>query len=143
MTFYKPFRNCFYYRIGVYSFFIKWLASEYDTFIIGRYTPIGYGMNPVHAYATIINAKEIGRNFTIFQNVTVGNCSGDKNSIPTIGDDVTIFSNCVVVGNIKIGNNVKIGAGSIVLKSVPDNCTVVGNPARIIKQDGVSVNIQL
>ena len=46
-------------------------------------------------------------------------------------------------GPIKIGNNVVIGAGSVVTKSVPDNCTVVGNPARIIRRDGIKVNESL
>ena len=48
-----------------------------------------------------------------------------------------------MIGDIKIGNNVVIGAGSVVTKSVPDNCTVVGNPARIIRRDGIKVNESL
>lgn len=48
-----------------------------------------------------------------------------------------------MIGDITIGNNVVIGAGSVVTKSVPDNCTVVGNPARIIRRDGIKVNESL
>ena len=59
------------------------------------------------------------------------------------GDNVTIMPNSVVTGGITIGNNVTIGAGSVVLKSVPDNCLVVGNPARIIKLNGEKVDIKL
>lgn len=56
-----------------------------------------------------------------------GNCA------PTIGDNVTIGANAVIIGDIMIGNNVTIGAGAVVTKSIPDNCIVVGNPARVIK----------
>ena len=51
--------------------------------------------------------------------------------------------NSCVFGKIKIGNNVVIGAGTVLKKSVPDNCVVIGNPARIIKKDGKKVNITL
>ena len=59
---------------------------------------------------------------------------------PVIGNNVTINVNSVVVGDITIGNNVTIGAGSVVMKDIPANCVVVGNPAYILKQDGIRVN---
>lgn len=46
----------------------------------------------------------------------------------------------IVVGDIKIGNNVTIGAGTVLTKSVPDNCVVCGNPARVVKENGIRVN---
>ena len=49
-------------------------------------------------------------------------------------------SNAIVLGSITIGNNVKIGAGSVVLKDVPDNCTVVGVPGRVVVKDGERIN---
>ena len=55
-----------------------------------------------------------------------GNCA------PTIGNDVHIYAGAVLVGNLKIGNNVVIGANSVVLNDVPDNCIVVGSPGRIV-----------
>lgn len=54
---------------------------------------------------------------------------------PTIGDNVIIFPNSVVVGRITIGSNVIIGAGSVVINDVPDNCVVAGNPAKIVSED--------
>ena len=51
--------------------------------------------------------------------------------------------NVVVIGGVRIGNNVNIGAGAVVTKDVPDNCTVIGNPARIIFKDGQRVDIPL
>lgn len=92
-----------------------------------------------HPVGIVINKyAQIGMNCTIYQNVTIG--TGKKNPItnldvPIIGDNVTIFANAVIVGGITIGDNVTIGAGSVVLKDVPSNCTVAGNPARIIKYE--------
>ena len=79
------------------------------------------------------------------QCVTIG--KGHKNDegrdTPIIGDNVWICPNCVVFGGINIGNNVVIGAGTILNKSVPDNCTVVGNPVRIVKMNGEKCEIAL
>lgn len=60
-----------------------------------------------------------------------------------IGNNVTVNVNSVVLGDIVIGNNVTIGAGTVLMKSVPDNCVVVGNPAYILKKDGIRVNEKL
>ena len=78
----------------------------------------------------------VGNNCTIAQNVTIGRNFGDKN-VPVIGDDVYIGTGSVIFGDITIGNNVIVGANSVVNKSIPDNCTVVGNPMRIIKTNRV------
>lgn len=85
-----------------------------------------------HPLGVVIGAGcSIGKNCTIFQNVTIG----QKNNLyPTIGDNVTIYPGAVVIGNIKIGNNVVIGANSVVTKDVPDNTVVAGIPAKVIKR---------
>ena len=62
---------------------------------------------------------------------------------PIIGDNVRIMTNSIVFGDITIGNNVVIGAGSVVFKNIPSDCVVVGNPARIVKKEGVKTNILL
>lgn len=91
----------------------------------------------IHPFATTVNAESIGKNFIVRNNVTIGNnMSGDRH---TIGDNVSVNANSVVIGKITIGNNVVIGAGSVVTKSVPDNCVVVGNPAFILKENGITV----
>ena len=83
----------------------------------------------------------ISSNFYCLQLVTLGN--DGKMQRPIIGDDVKIFTGATVFGGITIGNHVTIGAGAVVSKNVPDNCTVVGNPAYIVKKDGQNCKIEL
>ncbi len=75
---------------------------------------------------------EIGENCRIYQNVTIGEV--DRKA-PKIGDNCLIGAGAVIVGDIRIGNQVKIGAGAVVSMDVPDNCTVVSQPARILEKE--------
>lgn len=101
---------------------------------------IGRGLFLEHPHGSHLNANYIGDNFTCLHNVTLGKNHG---GLPTIGNNVFCGVGAAVLGPITIGNNVKIGANCVVLKDVPDNCTVIGNPAIIIKKDGQKVNIPL
>ena len=84
-----------------------------------------------HPIGIVIGKQvEIGKNCVIYQNVTIGQ---EHNALPKIGDNVCICAGAILLGDITIGNNVIIGAGSVVTKSIPDNAVVVGNPAKIIK----------
>ena len=67
----------------------------------------------------------IGKNCTIFHQVTIGNDYRDVHNVPTIGDNVTIYPGAKIVGKLTIGNNVEIGANAVVTKDVPDNTLVV------------------
>ena len=71
----------------------------------------------------------VGRNSFIFHNVTIGE---GKNGAPVIGDNVYIGTGAILIGNIRIGNNVRIGAGCVVCCDVPDNATVVAEKPKII-----------
>ena len=137
----RVFRNLFYYRLGEYvSVFIKWMLPPEPTLHI--WCPsIGPGAHFEHNYATYLNAERIGSNFYCLQLVTLGN--DGKMQRPIIGDDVKIFTGATVFGGITIGNHVTIGAGAVVSKNVPDNCTVIGNPAYIVKKDGQNCKIEL
>lgn len=137
----KVFRNHFYYRIGrKASFLISWLYPGESTLNIST-TRIGRGLHFEHNYACIINAQRIGENFNCLQLVTIG---VDKNhKRPVIGNNVTIWTGACVFGDIVIGDNVNIGANTVINKNVPNNCTVVGNPARIVRLNGEKVNIRL
>lgn len=103
---------------------------------------VGCGLVIQHGHSTIIHAKSIGAHCQVWQNVTIGK-SRPGGGLPEIGNDVMIFTGAVVLGEIKIGDNVVIGANAVVTKSVPNNCTVAGNPAMIIRENGVRVNKQL
>lgn len=101
---------------------------------------IGGGMQIFHGYSTIVFARSIGKNFTVYQNVTVGRGkTREQSDIPMIGDNVIIFTGAVVIGGVKIGDNVRIGAGAVVTKDVPSGATVVGAKMRILSEDGMQV----
>lgn len=122
----------FYVRIGRMAFLIKWIKRPRVDFYLN--SNIGGGVWLAHPYSTILNAKSIGKNFSCRQCTTIGNkIDGRNDLIPTIGDNVTVGANVCIIGDTHIGNNVIIGAGSIVTKDCPDNAVVAGNPARIIR----------
>lgn len=96
---------------------------------------IGQGLFIDHGSGVVIGETAvIGDNVTLYQGVTLGGTGKDTGKRhPTIGDGVTIGAGAKVLGPITLGNHVKVGAGAIVLKDVPDQCTVVGNPGRIVR----------
>ena len=84
----------------------------------------------------------IGDNVIIYQGATLGGTGKEKGKRhPTIGNNVMISSGAKVLGSFKVGDNAKIGAGSVVLKEVPPNSTVVGIPGRIVKKDNQKIEI--
>ena len=106
---------------------------------IGRRFFIDHGMGVV-----IGETCEIGDNVTIYQGVTLGGTGKEKGKRhPTIKDNVLIATGAKVLGSIIIGENSKIGGGSVVLKEVPPNSTVVGIPGRVVIQDGKRINKDL
>lgn len=106
---------------------------------IGRKFFIDHGMGVV-----IGETCEIGDNVTIYQGVTLGGTGKEKGKRhPTIKDNVLIATGAKVLGSITVGENSKIGAGSVVLKEVPSHSTVVGIPGRVVIQNGVKVGQEL
>jgi serine O-acetyltransferase len=123
---FPEFRNLFYYRLESYSVLIKWYFRPITSLHLN--TPkIGPGLFIQHGFSTIITASEIGENCWINQQVTIGYTN--PTDCPVIGNNVFIYSGAKVIGKVIIGNNVKIGANAVVVKSVPDNSTAVGIPA--------------
>lgn len=95
---------------------------------------VGEGLVIQHGFASRLGASKIGNNCQIWQGVTIGKArSGRQEPKPVIGNNVKICAGAFVLGGITIGDGATIGAASVVLKSVPPGCTVVGNPARIVK----------
>jgi len=99
---------------------------------LGRGVFIDHGMGVVIGETTVV-----GDNVTLYQGCTLGGAgreSGKRH--PTLGDNVVVGCGARVLGNIRIGNDVRIGAGSVVVRDVPDHCTVVGVPARVVRERG-------
>lgn len=103
--------------------------------VIGQRLFIDHGMGVV-----IGETCEIGDNVTIYQGVTLGGTGKEKGKRhPTVEDNVLIATGAKVLGSFTIGENARIGAGSVVLKEVPPNSTVVGIPGKIVIQNGRKV----
>jgi len=102
---------------------------------IGRRCFIDHGMGVV-----IGETSEIGDDVLMYQGVTLGGTGKDTGKRhPTIGNGVVIGTGAKILGNIRVGDHVKIGAGSVVVRPVPDHSTVVGVPGRVVGQGGFGV----
>ena len=106
---------------------------------------IGSGLFIDHGFGVVIGETAvIGNNVTLYQGVTLGGTGKDTGKRhPTLESHVTVGAGAKVLGPIHIGNHVKIGAGSIVLHDVPDSCTVVGNPGRIVRRKEPAPEVDL
>ena len=102
---------------------------------------IGEGLFIDHGMGVVIGeTAEIGENVTLYQGVTLGGTGKEKGKRhPTIGNNVVIATGAKVLGSFKVGDNSKIGAGSVVLGEVPPNSTVVGIPGKVVAMDGRKV----
>lgn len=102
---------------------------------------IGDGLFIDHGNGVIIGETTIiGNNVTLYQGVTLGGTGKEHGKRhPTICDNVMISAGAKVLGSFTVGENSKIGAGSVVLEEVPPNCTVVGVPGRIVKRDNIAI----
>jgi serine O-acetyltransferase len=101
---------------------------------IGRRCFIDHGMGVVIGETT-----EIGDDVLLYQGVTLGGTGKEKGKRhPTIGNSVVIGTGAAILGNIAIGDHTKIGAGSVVIRSVPEHSTVVGVPGRVVRS-GVDI----
>ena len=126
--------------------FIPRLISHIARFITGIEihpgAQIGQGVFIDHGMGVVIGETAIVGDYAlIYQGVTLGGTgkqSGKRH--PTLGENVVVGAGAKVLGNIQIGNSVRIGAGSVVLRDVPSDCTVVGIPGRIVHRSGVRVN---
>ena len=103
---------------------------------------IGKGFFIDHGMGTVIGeTTEIGRNVTVYQGVTLGGTGKEKGKRhPTIGDNVVVATGAKILGSFTVGNNSKIGAGSVVLSEVPPHSTVVGIPGRVVYRFGKKVD---
>ncbi|MCV9878017.1 serine O-acetyltransferase [Brenneria izbisi] len=133
---------------GVYLLFVKFFKIIYCMvyFNDGRialYNELTIGLRTLckcrttlpHPFGIVIGKGVVlGYDCRVYQGVTIGSKFKDGLSYPIIGNNVTIYANSVIVGNVKIGDNVIIGASTLVIKDIPANSVVIGNPARIIEK---------
>lgn len=103
---------------------------------------IGKGLLIDHGSGVVIGeTAEIGDNCLIYQGVTLGGTGKDHGKRhPTLGDNVMVGSGAKILGPFKVGDGAKIAANAVVLEEVPPDCTAVGVPARIVRQNGRKVN---
>lgn len=138
LAFDKAFRNIYYYRVAPFDLLLSIFCPRLSSIFINS-PLIGEGFAISHGMSSVIGAKSIGKNFTVFQQVTIGAASSV--GPPTILDNVTVYAGAVIIGNLTIGNNVIIGANATVCKDVPDNCTVLPGTSRIMKWNRLSNSI--
>lgn len=116
----------------VLTFFLNRMAHRRGGYIgrdakIAGVPSLPHGLHGIY----ISRYASIGKNCRIYQNVTIGEVSGKA---PQIGDNCLIGAGAVLVGGIRVGSNVKIGAGAVVSTDIPDDCTVVSQPPRILPE---------
>ncbi|MEY8298810.1 MAG: serine O-acetyltransferase [Emergencia timonensis] len=140
LIFHKPAHSLYKHKVKllarIISQFARWLTGVeiHPGATIGRRCFIDHGMAVVIGETT-----EIGDDVTLYQGVTLGGTGKDTGKRhPTIGNRVIVSSGARVLGPFKVGDDVKIGAGSIVLNEIPPGCTVVGIPGKIVKRYGES-----
>ncbi|MBQ4563743.1 MAG: serine O-acetyltransferase [Lachnospiraceae bacterium] len=147
---YPSFKAMMHYRLahklylGRHYFLARWISqrSVRKTGIeIHPGATIGKGLFIDHGAGVVIGETAIlGDNVTLFQGVTLGGNGKEKGKRhPTLGDNVMVSAGAKILGSFTIGENSKIGAGSVVLQEVPPNSTVVGVPGRIVKRDNVKI----
>ena len=131
------------YKKGHYFWarFISQRAARRTGIEIHPGAEIGKGFFIDHGSGVIIGETTIiGDNCTLYQGVTLGGTGKEHGKRhPTLGNNVMVSAGAKILGSFKIGDNSKIGAGSVVLEEVPPNSTVVGVPGRVVKRDNVAL----
>jgi serine O-acetyltransferase len=96
-----------------------------------------------HGHGVVIGeTAEVGDDVLLYQGVTLGGTGNQRGKRhPTVGNRVVVGTGAAILGNIRLGNDVKVGAGSVVVHSVPDDSTVVGIPAKVVRTRGEALGV--
>jgi len=129
MTWLPEYRNVFYLRAGLLGRLFSIFCRPLPSLHLGN-TSIGPGLFIMHGDGTFVSATKIGENCWINQQVTIGYTN--ETDIPSIGNNVAILAGAKILGKVSIGDNVTIGANTVVIEDVPSNATVMGVPAKIV-----------
>ena len=140
----RAYRRAHWFYEHGHFFIARWISqrSRNKTGIeIHPGAKIGKGLFIDHGMGVVIGETAVvGNNCLLYQGVTLGGTGKDKGKRhPTLGDNVLVGSGAKVLGPFTVGNNVKIAANAVVLSAIPDNCTAVGVPARVVKMNGKRV----
>jgi len=130
MTWEPQYRNVFYHRTGLQGKLLSILCRPMASLGLHRRTKIGPGLRILHGDGTYVAADEIGKNCTIFQQVTIGFARTGR--VPIIGNNVTVYAGAKILDGVKVGDNAIIAANSLVISDVPPNVTVMGVPAVVV-----------
>lgn len=118
-------------NLGIFASVVSRFNAILTGALIGRKAKFGKGFVILHSIGVVINSEvEGGENIVIEHCVTIG---AEKKKSPRLGNNIFIGAGAKIISGVRIGNNVKIGANAVVVKDVPDNATVVGVPARVVK----------
>ena len=119
-------------RLTPLAFLFNKLNTVLNNCIIGCDASFGPRLVLIHATGVVINSSvRGGSDIRIEHQVTIG---AERRQAPLLGDSVFIGAGAKIIGNIRIGDDVRVGANAVVVKDVPAHCTVVGIPARIVRR---------
>ena len=129
--FYRASQFCYRNHLGLIGAILNQLNPILTHAVIGRRAEFGPGLIILHSIGLVVNTGvRAGTHCTMENGVTIG---AEKGRAPVLGNHVYIGSGARIIGGVTVGNNVRIGANAVVVKDVPDNETVVGVPARIVR----------
>lgn len=125
-------------RGGVYRFFARFchikLMRRYGIHLTEG-TTIGLGLRVAHPSSIQITLCNIGENFTIYQNCTIGQKKPNSGLFPTIGNNVTMFAGSMIIGKVLVGDNVVLGANSTLIHDASEAGVYIGSPAKLLKRE--------
>lgn len=137
MILYRLSQCCREKGLGLFSFLLRWFNRALNGCWIGRNAEFGAGFVIMHPVGIVINSGvRGGKNIVLQSGVVIGTArSGPGEKPPVLGSSLVVGAGGKILGNIRIGSHVTIGANSVVVKDVPDNVTVGGVPARILTKN--------
>lgn len=139
--FYRLSSWCYGHKLRLFAILLKQLNIFINKSDIAYQSDIGVGLRIFHSIGIVMGICTIGKNFTIYQNATIGlngKVKDNGQASPIIGDNVTFYTGSVVVGPIIIGDNVKVAANVVIVKDTPSNSTVIGQKPEIIHNKTIS-----
>jgi serine O-acetyltransferase len=134
---YRAMRFCQTHGLKPLALLLYRLNATVGHAVIGRDAEIGPGLVMVHSLCIVINREvRAGKNLVLEHGVTIG---AEKGRSPVLGDNVFVGAGAKILGGVRIGSDVKIGANAVVTRDLPDGATAVGIPARVVKIYGKRV----